>query len=288
MRGATGTRNFRTTITATGRDIDGPGRVLGSAGPSRIIRDPRTGFVRPVTGNMQFDTSDLSRMERDGTLEGVILHEMMHVMGLGTLWINNGCANAGCRGSTNWNGDQCPAAQEEFLAMGGTGQIPLADTGGAGTACGHWRERVFRNEVATGFAELFMPLSRMTVQSFKDIGYDTDLNCREIDQDFNLRNARRIERLQDFSMDGEVLETSPEEVEMTEEWWQNRREGKPMAEVPITTPENRFGDVEAQGELATADTAPAAPAETLSNASPRVSPATGIFAILMAMAAALR
>ena len=35
---------------------------------------------------MSFDTADLARMEADGSLTDVILHEMGHVLGFGTLW----------------------------------------------------------------------------------------------------------------------------------------------------------------------------------------------------------
>jgi hypothetical protein len=35
---------------------------------------------------MSFDTADLDRMEADGCLQDVILHEMGHVLGFGTLW----------------------------------------------------------------------------------------------------------------------------------------------------------------------------------------------------------
>ena len=35
---------------------------------------------------MGFDSADLNMMQRDGTLKSVILHEMGHVLGIGTLW----------------------------------------------------------------------------------------------------------------------------------------------------------------------------------------------------------
>ncbi|MEY9156350.1 putative Zn-dependent protease [Bradyrhizobium japonicum] len=38
-----------------------------------------------ATGDMQFDTADLSAMEADGTLNDVIMHEMGHVIGIGTI-----------------------------------------------------------------------------------------------------------------------------------------------------------------------------------------------------------
>lgn len=36
-----------------------------------------------ATGDMTFDIADLSRLEVAGTFEGVIVHEMGHVIGVG-------------------------------------------------------------------------------------------------------------------------------------------------------------------------------------------------------------
>ena len=35
---------------------------------------------------MEFDVADMDLLESDGTLKPVILHEMAHVLGIGTLW----------------------------------------------------------------------------------------------------------------------------------------------------------------------------------------------------------
>lgn len=63
-------------IDASGAPIDGVGRILGSAGPSSIIQFSDSAFVYANRGSMQFDTADLSNMERNGTLFDVIVHEM--------------------------------------------------------------------------------------------------------------------------------------------------------------------------------------------------------------------
>ena len=61
--------------------IDGAGGVLGSAGPC-LIRD--TGPT--AVGRMRFDTADLASLEGGGQLDEVVLHEMGHVIGIGSLW----------------------------------------------------------------------------------------------------------------------------------------------------------------------------------------------------------
>ena len=61
--------------------IDGPGGTLGQAGPC-FLRDE--GFL-PLTGIMRFDITDLETLESLDLLEDVILHEMAHVLGFGTI-----------------------------------------------------------------------------------------------------------------------------------------------------------------------------------------------------------
>ena len=54
--------------------------------------------------------------------------------------------------------------------------VPVANTGGPGTADAHWRESVFDNELMTGYIDSGSnPLSAVTVGSLADIGYGVDL-----------------------------------------------------------------------------------------------------------------
>jgi hypothetical protein len=62
--------------------IDGPGAVLGAAGPCLI----RVSGNLPAVGQMRFDIDDLELLEVSDVLGAVILHEMGHVLGIGTLW----------------------------------------------------------------------------------------------------------------------------------------------------------------------------------------------------------
>ena len=74
----------RLLITATLTTIDGPGddegNTLGFAGPTQFWNAcPTISF----TGEMTFDIFDIGQLESDGLFEGVILHEMGHVIGIG-------------------------------------------------------------------------------------------------------------------------------------------------------------------------------------------------------------
>ena len=164
-------------IDASGVSIDGENGVLGRAGPQ---------FVRnnglPAKGIMEFDTADLLRMEQEGSLEDVILHEMGHVIGIGTVWSDLsllvGCPHFGSPNPV-FLGD---LALEEFNVLLGESadSIPVANTGGPGTACGHWRENVFGNELMTGFLSgSVRPLSRMTIASLADMGYEVDMDAAD-------------------------------------------------------------------------------------------------------------
>jgi hypothetical protein len=52
--------------------------------------------------------------------------------------------------------------------------IPVANTGGGGTANSHWRETTFEDELMTGYASGAMPVSVMTIKSLRDLGYTVD------------------------------------------------------------------------------------------------------------------
>lgn len=69
-------------IASNTASIDGEGRVLGAAGYVYVFRDGA--LWRALTGIMFLDADDLEWMAAEGLLEGVIAHEMGHVLGIGT------------------------------------------------------------------------------------------------------------------------------------------------------------------------------------------------------------
>jgi hypothetical protein len=167
-------------ILAQGQDIDGPGKILGQAGPTHVR--PRTAgkdAFLPAKGTMAFDTADLQQMEHDGTLNDVITHEMGHVLGIGTIWSRKRRLHAAGTANPTFTGH---AAEAEYgkLTVGGSRPVPVENQGGQGTADSHWREAVFGNELMTGFVgKAGNPLSRLTIASLQDLGYVVDLNAAE-------------------------------------------------------------------------------------------------------------
>jgi hypothetical protein len=168
-------------ILAQGTPIDGPGKILGQAGPTHV-RPPAAGAAAllPAKGIMSFDTADLAKMGQDGTLNDVITHEMGHVLGIGTLWEPKRLLKRPGTANPTFAGQ---GAMEEYRLLRGAPRrrrVPVENTGGPGTADGHWRETVFRNELMSGFVgSPGNPLSRMTVASLGDLGYEVDLDAGE-------------------------------------------------------------------------------------------------------------
>jgi len=177
-------------ILAEGANIDGPGKILGQAGPTHL-RPASAGAAAfiPAKGKMTFDSADLAEMEQQGTLNDVIAHEMGHVLGIGTIWTHKGLlADAGTSNPTFTGA----GASQEFgtLLGGGATPVPVENRGGPGTADSHWRETVFHEELMSGFiAAPGNPMSRVTVASLGDLGYGVDLDAAEA---FTLPNVQAL------------------------------------------------------------------------------------------------
>lgn len=171
-------------ILAAIEPIDGPGAVLGSAGPCII----RAAGRLPAIGSMRFDIADMPNLETRNQLESVILHEMGHVLGIGTLWADRGLLVLPSTDKdtldTSFSG---VAAANAFNLIGGStyfggAKVPVENRGGGGTRNGHWRETVLKTELMTGFisaAGIANPLSILTIASLSDIGYTVNLNAAD-------------------------------------------------------------------------------------------------------------
>ena len=163
-------------IRASATPIDGSGGILGQAGPTGI----RPGSSLPYRGIMEFDSADLGTMETGGYLLPVIMHEMGHVIGFGTIWGNLGLLAGAGTNNPRFTG---PLATAEYNAVFGASEsgVPVENTGGAGTRNSHWRESVFDNELMTGWINRGRPnlLSRVTVASIADLGYQVNMDAAD-------------------------------------------------------------------------------------------------------------
>jgi hypothetical protein len=158
--------------------IDGPDGTLGQAGPC-FVRVPGN---LTVIGRMEFDEDDMQIIEDEGLLDEVVLHEMGHVLGFGTLWGPDGFNLL--RNPSQANPDppftdthfDGPLAIAAFNAAGGDdysgAKVPVMNEGEEGTVNSHWRDAVFSNELMTGFINTGAnPLSAISVAAMEDITY---------------------------------------------------------------------------------------------------------------------
>ncbi|MCA9840052.1 MAG: hypothetical protein KC422_24290 [Trueperaceae bacterium] len=169
-------------------EIDGKGKILGAAFPSLV----RRGNELTAIGCMVFDSADIAELSEE-ELPNIVLHEMGHVLGIGSFWQPLNGFNSrnmlefrtnsfmqACNSAKSFSqkplflGDQ---ANREWQALGKTGKVPVEDEYGVGTQCSHWDEGIFAHELMTGFSnEGEMPLSRLTIASLADLGYEVDFS----------------------------------------------------------------------------------------------------------------
>ncbi|EMI27013.1 leishmanolysin-related zinc metalloendopeptidase [Rhodopirellula europaea] len=169
-------------VTANLAVNDGVGGILGSAGPTAVARD-QSGFWLATDSTMTFDSDDIDVLFNNGSLDSLILHELGHSLGFGTVWALNGV--------TNLTGDEFIGAEATAIwqsEFGQTGTPDIETEGGPGTAGGHWNEnldgsgltgitdslgRDMRDELMTGWLNPNSFISELTLASFRDIGFTT-------------------------------------------------------------------------------------------------------------------
>lgn len=167
--------------------IDGPKNIIGQASPC-YIHQP---IGLTAMGFLQLDVADLDLMLAEGTLDNVVLHEIGHILGIGTLWSFAGRSLLTGRGSSDpfFSG---AAARDGFALTGSTyagTPVPVENSGGAGTRDGHWRATIFNKELMQGYVASTMPLSRVTIGSLADLGYSVNMSAADV---FSLLPALRI------------------------------------------------------------------------------------------------
>lgn len=147
--------------------IDRKGGTYAMA--SHTLIDNETGL--PSMGMVKFDINDLRNLEKEGRLLDVAKHEICHVLGFGGLWEVKELLHLGA----SFKGAM---ARKEFRTIFPKSTkifVPVENTGSIGTKHSHWRESVFDDELMTGYLDKGKnPLSRMTIASLEDLGYDVN------------------------------------------------------------------------------------------------------------------
>jgi hypothetical protein len=167
-------------IKVTLSEIDGTGGVLGQAGPTHIIWDPSAAETSedalPFAGEIEIDIADAETFLLSGQLYDIALHEMMHVIGFGSLWEYSGTVEM----TFDDMGTKKPVDDVltyDYLGVyakaenGGTAPVVETD-GGSGTAGSHWDDETYTNELMTGYIDDINYLSSMSIGSLADLGYE--------------------------------------------------------------------------------------------------------------------
>lgn len=186
-------------IFASITDIDGPGTILANAGPCVEPSDP----FPPRLGVMRFDRADLDVLEDNSDLDGVALHEMGHVLGVGTMWNVTNEAGYGlppkvtptpCYDEADPRYIGTNAVREWQGISGQATDVPVEEGAQNGTSCGHWNEYDDQAgdpppypetrpdlyaELMTGYLDASMRLSTITVGALADLGYDVDYDAAD-------------------------------------------------------------------------------------------------------------
>ncbi len=155
------------TIEVGAYDLDGLYGTLAETSIAAV--SAQDSFTLPEAAFIDFDLADLDWLEVTDELFGVLVHEIAHAMGFGSLWIENGVYEAasgaylGAAGLAAYRAEFDPSA--DF--------VPVELDFGPGTADAHWAETWAGgpNALMTGFNDPPLYISRTTIASFRDLGY---------------------------------------------------------------------------------------------------------------------
>ena len=132
----------------------------------------------PILGRILIDEDVLTTYrERDGSTLAVMLHELGHVLGFGTIWDDkNQIGNPSIdnpNADTHFKGFRARSAFHLAVRWQGyRGHRVPVENGGDDS---HWRESVFGAELMSPRPNVGEnPLSNVTIRSLEDLGYEVD------------------------------------------------------------------------------------------------------------------
>jgi hypothetical protein len=173
------------------------GEVLGYGGPYIYTDYSLMPREQPYQGLIAFDSLDipyLTSPDVDLWYE-VVLHEMLHVLGVGTIWEPLGLvAPTDNNTKTEWvftgenalsqylsNSTPKDLIEDGWLDGDGDKDVDINDVDGVpiqqyadGSAGGHWLEPAFGDELMTPYLNGSATLTDLTLASLIDLGYTID------------------------------------------------------------------------------------------------------------------
>lgn len=142
---------------------------VAAGGPCYMNPIPRVGMVSFNWGLFNGWNTGSPDLE---TFEAILTHEVLHVMGIGTLW-KKFLLPVNVTSPEFYNGTNGVAAFRGTLRGSG---LPKVDTdfGGHGT---HWDECTYGDEAMTPVLDLPAPVSVMTCGALSDLGYTVNTSA---------------------------------------------------------------------------------------------------------------
>ncbi len=169
--------------------------IVGAVAQSTICaRRAEADGGLPFIGAMAFNAADLARLEAHSYLERMAMRQIAIVMGFGLLWDESEFAllehpsvgpdgNAAPDPDTHFAGERAVAAFAEIAGDYAGAAVPVendTERYGPGLLDLHWRESVFGSELMTTVLDAVdAPVSRVTIASLADLGYEVDYDRAE-------------------------------------------------------------------------------------------------------------
>ena len=154
---------------------DGERNVLGRGNSTEVRSDSSL----PYEGFIELDIADIDRLEANGTLDELVLHEIGHVLGVGTLWDDFDLLTGAGGNDPRFTGVGATAEYNRIFEVNEL-SVPVENMGSSGRRDAHWRETDFGRELMTGSLDgNNLPISRVTVASLGDLGYEVDLDTAD-------------------------------------------------------------------------------------------------------------
>lgn len=140
------------------------------------LRSPEEGRLA-YDGRIKVDEADIERFFQNGQLEDLLVHEILHLMGVGaTGWSHLGLNVF----KGEYTGEHALNVYRELSGDSKAGFVPLENsTGSSASDNSHWAESVFKDEIMSPLATTDEAISRLTLAGLADLGYDVNFNLAE-------------------------------------------------------------------------------------------------------------
>jgi Bacterial pre-peptidase C-terminal domain len=156
-----------------------------AAATNKLGVPDKTNKWMPTTGRVRINTNYANTFNSNPEyLTAILTHEFAHVLGIGTLWENNGRNLIHAKSDTYASDSYAALAYGELTGTFAPTAIPLSkDKDATGKSIyGHWSESVLGDELLTPEAEgagMRIPLSQVTIASLRDIGWNVNYGAAE-------------------------------------------------------------------------------------------------------------